>query len=87
MAERELANIADDEVEARRQHHRKHDEYADMQGILIQDEKRRQQRSGQYTQQAIAFENHQARSACLPKRPYGRTSSIAMTSPKPIAST
>ena len=69
MAEREFADIADDEVEARRQHHRKHDEHADMQGILIVDQKRRQQRGGQHTQQAIAFEDHQARSACLPKRP------------------
>ena len=69
VAERELADIADDEVEARRQHHRERDQYADVKGVLIRDQNRRQQRGGQYTQQAITLEGHQARSVCLPKRP------------------
>jgi len=66
MTKRELADIADERLKlvasitenvlVRR-----------CAGVLIRDQNRRQQRGGQYTQQAIALEVNQARSACLPK--------------------
>ena len=69
MTQRELADIADNEIETCREHHREHDEHADMHCIFILGEQRYNQRQCETHKKEVAFECHHARSVCLLNNP------------------
>ena len=69
MAERKFTDVADDQVEARRQHHGEHDHDADVQGVLAVECQRRQHCQRERDKEEIALESHQARSARLLNSP------------------
>ncbi|MGY4471766.1 hypothetical protein ACVWWK_007475 [Bradyrhizobium sp. LB9.1b] len=69
VPERKLTDVTDDQIQARRQHHREHDHDPDVQGVFVVDCERGQRAQRGHSEENIAFELHHARSALRLNRP------------------